>query len=208
MNEKNEEVGMLADVSGADMVTAAIVTRGDQNAFLSGIYEGLSQWVDAVKVWDNSKAPADLKVFGRYVAAAGADTPVIYTQDDDVLVSLPEAVLSGYKPGRIVCNMPAEYRPHYSDGVALVGFGCVFDADLPRLAFDRYLKYYPMDALFLVECDRIFTGLSKVEFTEVPFQHADFAISRERLWRRPNHFADLHEIRRRIYEIQAKENHG
>lgn len=101
----------------------------------------------------------DLSVYARYAAIEYATHDLILTQDDDVIVSDPQAIVERWvteacgriTPGlerlaengpllaedHVVCNMPQEFRPHYPDS-ALVGFGAAFHRDAPARAFGRY----------------------------------------------------------------------
>lgn len=160
----------------------------------------------------------DLKVFGRYAAATeayadflgrpdctAADVAApfaIYVQDDDCKTE-PERIVAEFEPGVVTCNMPEAFRPSYTDGIALVGFGAVFDVRLIAEPFNRYLTTWPRDALFLVECDRIFTKLNKLRFVDVPVERFPESWNPGKLWRRVNHAADLEEVRRRLEELTA-----
>lgn len=156
-----------------------------------------------INVWNNSKC-TDLKVFGRYaglnVIRAGQR---ILTQDDDCLVNFPQ-LITKYEPGVITCNMPAHRRAEYADGVALVGWGAIFDCSLISV-FNIYLKHFPIDDLFLTECDRVFTGLNKVKMVDIPFTHLPNAETPDRLHKRTDHWDKLREIRERIYFVKRAE---
>lgn len=87
-------------------VSAIIVTRGDCD--LQPILESLPEDWDRV-VWDNSRgvyvngmklvtAPArDLTVYGRYAAIGYASHDLIYVQDDDCIVSDPQAIVEEWE---------------------------------------------------------------------------------------------------------------
>lgn len=137
--------------------------------------------------------------------------PLIYTQDDDAIVDVA-AVIAAYKPGLVVCNMPADRRNDYRDGIALVGWGAIFDAVLVDKAFRRYWGYALAhglveawnDDVFRSEADRIFTGLSDLELIDVPFEHCEAAHGNDRMGRRANHGAMLAEARKRIYAVRGE----
>jgi hypothetical protein len=142
-------------------VSACLVTRGDVD--MQPILDSLpADWQKII--WNNrdgawvqnragddwGKLPGhDLSVYGRYAAIEYASHDLIYVQDDDVIVSDPQAIVSAWNrtalfteditspfPG-VVCNMPPEFRPHYPDS-GLVGFGACFHRDAPERAFDRW----------------------------------------------------------------------
>lgn len=125
-------------ISAAD-VSAVLVTRGDVD--LSPILASLP-FADVV-VWDNSKRQ-DLGVFGRYAAIAEAKHDVIYTQDDDVLVSCIPELLAAYEPGVLTINHP----PEFPLDIPWLGKGAIFDRDLWCPAMWRYLRVYPGDRFF------------------------------------------------------------
>ena len=178
-------------------VSAVIVTRG--NVDLSRQVEALNTvpTVEEVLVWDNSQA-CDFKVYSRYLAMRHAKNPFIFTCDDDCLVDA-NAVISAYTSGNVVVNMPSAKRSEYevlAPGVALVGWGAVFDATAVSV-FDAYLSCYPMDELFLRECDRVFTALNTVQYVDIPIEHLSHAFS-GRMGNEPRHLYDLAEIQKRI----------
>lgn len=104
---------------------------------------------------------ADRAVYARYAAIQYASHDLIVTQDDDVIVSDPQAIVDGLitnyaevisaplqqptgvpthvsiAKDRIVCNMPQEFRHDGYVDHALVGFGAAFHRDLPERAFAR-----------------------------------------------------------------------
>lgn len=164
-------------------VSAIIVTRGDVD--LRPVLDSLPKEWERV-VWNNGKpeiswsrtmgdgrisgsstAASDLSVYGRYAAIEYASHDLIYVQDDDVIVSDPEAIVDAWReeynrgfcsegpPGCdyggtdlcskcfarrrwLVANMPQEFRHDGYTDSCLVGFGACFLRDLPARAFDRF----------------------------------------------------------------------
>lgn len=143
-------------------VAAIIVTRGDQTEGVRQILSGLpSEWQHVV--WDNGarklycdfdRDVPDLAVYGRYAAIEYTDADLIYVQDDDCVVSDPQAIVDAWleikdmhihqhreAEGVVVCNMPANFRArHFYDEHSLVGFGAVFHRDAPGRAFERFFN--------------------------------------------------------------------
>ncbi len=134
-----------------DDVSAVLVTRGDVD--LTPIIETLPY--GEVVVWDNSTRPVDYGVFGRYVAIAETTRPLVYFQDDDCLVSCHADLLDAWDPGYVVGNAfdDAERLNRY-EGTTLLGWGSLFEADLPWQAFTEYARHYPMEELWLLEPSR------------------------------------------------------
>ncbi len=128
-----------------DDVSAVLVTRGDVD--MLPIIETLPY--GEVILWDNSKRPVDYGVFGRYVAIAETTRPLVYFQDDDCLVSCHESLLAAWEPGYVVGNAfdDAERLNRYK-GTTLLGWGAIFEADLPWQTFMFYARNYPMHQLW------------------------------------------------------------
>jgi hypothetical protein len=112
---------------------------------------------DHVIVWDNSTRPWDVKCAGRYRAAQEAKTPVVYFQDDDVIVprATQWALLEAYEPGVMVANWGHGDNHGGYDDLPLVCGGAIVDRDLPLAAIDRYLEEYEADDGFYYEADFI-----------------------------------------------------
>ncbi len=137
-----------------------------------------------VVVWDNS-VQQDLGVYGRYAAIELTDAEYIYLQDDDAVLAPEsfEALNLMAVPKAIVANMPARFRPHYPDS-CLVGFGAIFQRDLPRQAFDR-MDVCPDD--FNLTCDVYFTTLTKHFPLDLPYSDQPWASDPNRMWKQPQH---------------------
>lgn len=184
-------------------ITAVIVTRGGYD--ISEVLESLSGFGEII-VKDNSSGRDD-KLWGRYSGPPCAINRVIYTQDDDCIVDAA-AVCAAYEPGVIVANSDPYHRavnaPLYRDGIALIGWGAVYDTDLLRCFERRYFAArLPKDDLFMRECDRVFTALNTVKFIEAPFRHLPRATEPGRMWREPRHLEDLAAIRERIQRAKV-----
>jgi len=184
--------------------TAILVSRDQADADM--VLGNLLDKFEEVLFWNNETGPADLKVFGRYALAATTKYTTIYFQDDDCLVDVEKLWLCyGEDRGAPLCNMPEEHRAKYPDGIALVGFGCFTDLWTIRRAFSPYLAKYPIDELFLIECDRVFTALAphSLALADVPMHHLANARLPTSLYRRPDHASRLAEIRRRIAIVKG-----
>ena len=159
-------------------------------------------------VWDNQRGvyvngrcvqaiPLDLGPYGRLEGLRRYAThPICYVQDDDVIVSDPEAIVwesltdDGIPVAIAVCNLPPEFLPHYPDS-AMVGFGACFRRDLPEHAFKRFFSYHHnmsrTDPLFLRESCRVFTTLTTRAIISVPKTDMPYASNPNRLWKQPEH---------------------
>lgn len=132
-------------------VTACLVTRGDQPGMMALIRRSLI--FDKVIVWDNSVAP-DWKCAGRYMAAAMAETELVYWQDDDVIV--PEetqlALLREFEVP-IVANWGHGDNPDGYEDLPLVGGGAVAYKVAALEAMAAYGARYGLDQDFMYEAD-------------------------------------------------------
>ncbi len=171
-------------------VAVCIPTRGDID--IGPIVEPFTH-LDQVVVYTSGS------VYGRYAAIAQTKAPVILTVDDDNVLppATVQALLDCYEPGKVVCNVPAAFRDRYTDS-ALVGFGAIFDRDLPFKAFDTFKKRAgEQNGLFDRECDLVFTMLTPFVMVDLPYTALGYAHGMDRLWRQPGHF----ETRDRMREL-------
>lgn len=181
-------------------VSAVLVTRG--NVDLTPILDtftaaGLHDFV----VWDNSRRATDFRVFGRYAGMAECERPVVYVQDDDVLVDVP-AVLARYEPGRICAAMPQSRWADYPDS-CLVGWGAVMDRTVTELAIVAYLDAWPMSDRFLTECDVAVTALSPRTVFDLGMpNHLPWAEGNDRMFRQPDHKRRRDETLQRARELR------
>lgn len=203
-------------------VSAIIVTRG--NVDLDPIVEKLGKCpsVDEIIVWRNGQRverrwshplgsfaalalAENLSVYGRYAAIKYAKHDLIYVQDDDCLVDAEGLVFASDSEtseyGGLVCNMPTSRWPDYPDS-ALVGWGAVFQRDLPELAFERfYAARETVDKeLFHRECDSVFTALTPHRKIDIGFQHLPWAEGPDRMWTADR---QLHKIERGLMIAMA-----
>ena len=208
------------------IVSAVIVTRGDVD--LSPILEALPQEWERL-VWDNGARELrfllpghwrgrfwnagikDLAVYGRYAALEHVQTELVYVQDDDCIVSDPEALVAAWEPGHVVCNMPPEFRHAFYEEHALVGFGAVFERGLPQRAFERLHKIAVpdqsaghrqwFDIPWFHRCaDVAFTALSPRILCDVPKENLPWAEAPGRMFRQPEHVAE----RKRMLELALR----
>jgi hypothetical protein len=175
-------------------ISAVIVTRGDVD-----LAPALSS-IDADEIIIRRGHGG---VWERWEAALEAKHDVIYTQDDDAVVDFP-AVIAAYDPDRVACNMPLDRRPGYPDGIALVGWGAVFQRRAVSEAFARYRAFFPDDFLFRREADRVFTGLNPLKLIDVPFEHLPVAFGKDRMGTQREHGECLRAIRQRIYQVRRR----
>ncbi len=177
-------------------VSACLVTRG--NVPMQPIMSSLAGIADEIDVWDNSFEQNE-GVFGRYLSIERASHEVVFVQDDDCLLPSESirAILSAYEPGRIVANMPDEFRKNYTDS-CLIGFGAVFDRDLPEKAFARF------GAGGRKRPDVVFTTLTPFTLVDVPFEHLPYAFADDRMYRQRGHAAQRHRTLAKARRVRDK----
>lgn len=189
-------------------VGAIIVTKGDQD--LTPIAASIPDDWDLV-IWDNSQEPNDLAVYGRYAAVARTDAELIYVQDDDCVVSDPQAIVRAwhevdqaaleirYGETGVVCNMPSEFRHNFYSDHALVGFGAAFHRDAPARAWSRWdnsgMPIGPEGLrqeteFFYRTCDIVFTALTPRVLVDVPVENLPWAYQWDRMYRQPELLAE------------------
>lgn len=183
-------------------VAACIVTRG--NVDMRPILDSLpAEWERVV--WDNS-GPIEVGVYGRYVAITLTDAEVIYVQDDDMILDPDgfDTLLAAYEPGKVTANMPARFRHDFYRDSCLVGFGALFDRDLPEQAFDRFFARHRDEdgPRFYRECDLIFTGLTDRVLVDIGHTDMPYANDPDRLWKQPEHVAERTRMLELVREVR------
>lgn len=183
-------------------ISAVIVTRGDVD--LAPVLHSLPQAWEKI-VWDNSQR-TDLSVYGRYAAIAECEHELIYVQDDDCVLepdsirALVELALNRPSPlQHVIANMPGRFRPHYPDS-ALIGFGAIFQRDLPERAFEQFKRYHLWDsdkqmteaegAEFRRTCDVVFTTLTPRILVDAPYADLPWASGPDRMYRQQTHVGE------------------
>lgn len=230
-------------------VSACLVTRGDVD--MQPVLGSLpAEW--EIIMWDNDeefREPTcyrilphhrdeidetwpvqDLSVYGRYAAIEYASHDLIYVQDDDVIVSDPQAIVDawvaaqpeigwvGSPPGEVflstfpevlVANMPQEFRHDGYTDSCLVGFGACFHRDAPQRAWGKFnaakvrVDMTPADKpqdFFYRTCDVVFTTLTPRVLVDVPRTNREFAEGPDRMYRQPDHVGE----RARMLELARK----
>lgn len=202
-------------------VSAVLVTRG--NVSLDPIKEEIARaGIADIVVWDNA-VREDKKVAGRYEGIAEANHDIVVVQDDDCIIDVAR-VVAAYAPGRLVANMPVGRWSDYPDS-ALVGWGAVFDRDLPDKAFRTYfaseLERDPKRWAWAKEnkhlrgaawqefdrtCDVIFSALTPRTIIDVGFRHREFAEGSDRMFKQPGHKAERDAVLERCRAIRGKDD--
>lgn len=167
-------------------MTACLVTRGDQPEKMASIRESLI--FDHVVVWDNSLND-DWKCAGRYMAALLTERPLVYFQDDDVIVP-PEtqrALVSEYDGEPCLANWGHGENPDGYDDLPLVCGGAIVHKYSAIRAMLTYAEHYPLDDAFKYEADFVVGALyPSFRHVHLPFE-IDYGIAQapERLCNQP-----------------------
>lgn len=193
-------------------IAACIVTRG--NVPLHQIRASIPLHWETV-IYDNSgqvtvngeavktghAVVPDLAVYGRYAAIESTDADLIYVQDDDAVLE-PEGLdtlLAAYEPGKLVANMPERFRHDFYRDHCLVGFGALFDRDLPELAFNRFCQRWGATIhggvdIFHRTCDVVFTTLTERILVDVSHLDLPWASTPDRMWKQTGHQAERAQV--------------
>lgn len=167
--------------------TAVIVTRGDVD--LTPVLESLpTDW--PVAIWDNSKQPEDLKVYGHFAALSEIETDYCYMQDDDAICPAAE-LLAAWKPAyrdRIFLNEADGETPWIS-------WGAIFHRKLPAPAIARYVDAYGMSDDVLLWCDMIFSTLTPWTNVDLGRTSLPHAAAPNRMWMQPDHYSEQARVR-------------
>lgn len=177
-------------------VSAVLVTRGNED--MTEILDSIDDaGIRDVVVWNNA-LEEDLAVYGRYHAIGQARHDVIYVQDDDCVLTVGgiETLIAAYEPGVLVANMPPPFRHEFYADHCLVGFGAVFDRDLPEIAFIRWSpRGAPTGSEFYRTCDIVFSMLTPRKLVDVPYRNLPWATGDDRMYRQPEHVGERQRTR-------------
>ncbi len=136
-----------------------------------------------VLVWRNTRHQNRM-VYGRYLAAAQARTPLIYTQDDDCLVDNIGELIAAFDGKHLVSAMKPDAIARYEEQrrrraqVTLLGWGSVFRREWIGV-LNRYVVRHGVDELLLREADRVFTLLLDRPHHVVPARIQEFTCARD-----------------------------
>jgi len=193
-----------------DQVSAVIVTRG--NTDLTPVLDSLI--FEDVVVLDNSREPEDMKTYGRVVALGSARSPIVFSQDDDI-IHTPEdqaRIVAAYTPGVLTGCM----WPEWSDGaraqgitdgyddLVFPGSGSVYDRPTIDAAVSRYLQHHPFDDFFLLWCDTIVGILAPTRQLDIRFEALPEAEADYRMCNLPDAVEQKTEAIRRAREIRDR----
>jgi hypothetical protein len=183
-------------------VAAVVVTRG--NVDLAPILATLPY--PEIVVWDNSQRPFDLKIYGRYYALWEVKREIVFFQDDDVIFTEHEQLLSEYEPGVITANMDAGWVQAcgYHDMVML-GAGSLADREMFRPALEAYLARHPYDDDFLLETDFIVGTVLPGKKVDLGYGVREFSDDEDRLYRQPWQQEAKQRVRERARLILEEE---
>lgn len=221
-------------------VSGIIVTRGNVD-----LEPCLATWPTHWEwlVWDNGAGlltrrmegaestfgVPDVGVYGRWAAARFTVHPLIYVQDDDVVVDEPAAIADAWavsswarRDQQLVANMPPEFRHDGYIDSCLVGFGAVLMREAVDAAFARFQGWVESEpaslreadpealdrftGLFRREADTIVTTLTPRILVDVAKTNRGFASEPDRLWKQPGHAAARREMLE--YARQARDWEG
>lgn len=201
-------------------VSVVIPTRGDVP--LDEILNSLPREWEKVIV-DNSREPQDYAVYARYIGCQRASHDLILTQDDDVIVGMPELIAQAWmswydreasawpheeaiRCSPVVCNQPQEFRHDFYAHHALVGFGAVFHRSIVEPTFKRYLgatgyMTRMLNPEFLRCCDIPLTALNPRVLVDVPKRNLEWCDAPNRMWKQSTHQGERSRVLERCLSL-------
>lgn len=135
-------------------------------------------------------------ILRRYTLTLEAKNDVIYVQDDDCIINVPE-LLKHYN-GAITNATTEHHQQFYAQlGMTLIGFGCFFPKKL--INFEKYTNKWGIDSLLLSQADRVFTYLNKPFHSIImDIKHLPRATDNSRMSTQPNHWNNLELIKEKL----------
>jgi hypothetical protein len=169
--------------------------------------------MDDVVIYDGSKQPFDLRLFGRTQASwLHTKNDFVYSQDDDI-VHTPDdqlRILSEYEPGVLTGCMWDEWsdearRQGVEDGyddLVFMGSGSVYDYRLPHEAAATYLEHFPEDDFFYLWADTIIGVIAPTKQLDIRFKALPHAEAANRICNQPDAVALKTEAIRRARQVR------
>ena len=190
----------MASGLGISDVSVVIPTNHQREAELQNVVTHLK----SLGFEDIILAEGSKRMYNRYEAVWGAKNEVIYTQDDDCIISNIKELLGAYRPDRITANSKMErmlwYEDLYAGRVCLVGYGAIFHRDLVK-NMNKYLDEHGEDHLFYREADRVFTWLNEKKIIVADKSIKDFPAAFGGLSFEPDHWKSMDVMIRRLKNL-------
>lgn len=190
------------------------------------IYDNGANAVWIVDRADGVPDVPDVSVYGRYAAIEYASHDLIWTQDDDVIVSDPQGMINEWiatsrceicdveGAGLLIANMPQEFRHDGYTDSCLVGFGACFHRNLSEMCFNKFGESDAIsetdadlpDGFFYRTCDVVFTTLASARvLVDVAKTNREFASDSDRMWKQPGHVGErqlMLDLARRVRDAE------
>ena len=192
-------------------VTACLITwKRPEN--IGKIVESLHQWdfIDEILIHVNKPGSNDIN-YGRYLMADKAKNNLIYTQDDDHIISNIDDIYKAYLefPNKIANGGIEDYLKvvpeniYGSSQMAIFGWGTIFRKGWQTKPLLNYTNKYSKDYCFYRETDRIFSMLFNSHHTMVPIvsEVLPGARDEEALSSQPDHIKHKELAIKRCLEI-------
>lgn len=175
-----------------EQVSAVLVTRGDVD--LTPILDSLP--FSDIVVWDNSKRPVNMKVYGRYLAMLETVNDTIYTQDDDCVCPSLDLV-ERWDGDRLLVNVPPEETPW-------MAWGAVCDRWHAWDTHARYLSEHPFDEDFLYWCDVAYAYTAGWERVDLGHEDLPCATAPNRMYHMPDHYPGQNRVKAKASAVRAR----
>lgn len=176
--------------------TAVLVTRGDVD--MQPILDSLPpEW--PVVLWDNSKRPEPMDVYGHFAALPEVETEYVYFQDDDAICPAAELLAlwdEAEHADKVLTNVPHGDTPWIS-------WGAICHKDLPGRAIDWYLQEYPFDEDVRLWCDMILAAYAPMVVVNLGVQHMPYITAANRMCMQPTHYPEQARMRAKLESLQG-----
>lgn len=144
-------------------------------------------------VWDNSKRPEPMDVYGHFAALPEIQTEYAYFQDDDAICPAAELLAAWDETlhgDKVLLNVPDGETPW-------VSWGGICHRDLPGRAISRYVDAYGFGNDVRLWCDLILAMLAPWENVDLYDQvtHLPYARAANRMCMNPTHYGEQARVK-------------
>lgn len=149
-------------------------------------------------------AEGEHMILNRYDAIQKAKNEIIYTQDDDCIISNIKQLVDLYDENKIVCNAKFDRMVYYNrlcEGkIALIGYGAIFNSSLIGHMYE-YINKFGEDEILYREADRIFTWLNDKELIIADGYIQDFPCANTGMSTERDHYTSLYIAMDRLQQL-------
>ena len=188
------------------MISAVLIEYQRQKE-ISEIISHLKKIPQITEIIVHDNRLYNIFTYGRYKAAEKASNSIIYTQDDDCLISHINELISAFDGTQLVNTLRPKHskEPQYQGAETLLGWGSLFKKEWISV-FKKYVDKYGEDYLLFRGGDRIFTTLlgqtikRKTIIKEI-HSFPSATSNKVALYKRKDYFKTIQKIRERVQTL-------